>query len=124
MKILIAFTAFVAMPVFANQWDVIAYECEQIATKKEPAKCKIEPGEFGPTLTLTVLAQPTDPKETRKRAHYVVGSTMYRFTSLGGRWITQQSRLKDGRKIERACSPIKGTQNRVACHDWKLSSWD
>lgn len=110
-------------PVKAGPLSVISYECEQLSAKKEPVSCKVEGRVDGPALTVTVLTSPSDSEETKKRASYLVESAIYRFTSLGGKWITEQTRLKDGRKIERSCARIKGNQNRVACHDWQLREW-
>jgi len=123
MKKLVVVTLLLSPPVFGNQWNVIAYECEQLAIKKEPAKCKIEPGVSGPNLTVTILATQADPKETRKRAIYVAESAIYRFTSLGGKWITEQAQRKEGTKIERSCARVKGSRHRVACHDWVKRDW-
>lgn len=124
MKTLVVAVLLVSSPAVASQWDVIAYECEQLATNKEPAKCSVKNSDVGYQLTVTVLASPNDSAEKKKRASYLVDNTIYRFTSLGGRLITEQSRLKDGRKIERSCSPLKGQKTRVSCHDWKLAEWN
>lgn len=123
MRTLILAAVFITMPVSANQWDVIAYECEQLTANKEPAKCSVTSDTADPRLTVSVLALPTDPLEKKKRASYLVESAIYRFTSLGGKWITEQTRMKDGRKVERSCSPAKGQRDRVSCHDWTLRDW-
>lgn len=72
---------------------------------------------MGQTLFIRVHTTADAPEDLRKRTSYMIGRTIHNFLAVGGIYIQQRARLKDGSLRERACARVK-RKNFEHCNDW------